>query len=107
MSKLSVKKQITMSVVDISQGLQSIHVVGTPVAADISAAWVEVGLGNIVRVVVGANVYFSFADVNTGGAVDAATDPGVMIVSGEHYIVASGKFIRASANPTRVEILSV
>lgn len=102
-----VRKQITMSIVDVAQALQSLHITGTPITTDISAGWVEVGEGNIVRVIVGANTYFAFSDDNTAAAVTSATSPGVMITTGEGYIVCSAKYIRASANPTRVELLSI
>lgn len=109
MATNKIKKYITMNIVDISQGLQSIHTVGTPILVDISAGWVHVGIGNIVRVVVAANTYIAFddADLGAGVAVSATSNPSVMVVTGEHYVIASGDWIRASANPTRVEILAV
>lgn len=103
-----VRKQITMNLVDIAQALQSIHIVGTPITANISTGWIFVGQGNIVRVVVAANTYFSFASDATGAvAIDASTLPGVMLTIGESYLVCSSDYIRASANPTRVELLDV
>lgn len=93
--------------VDVAQTLQSIHIAGDVVTSDISAAWVEVGEGNVIRVICAADTYFAFSDDNTGGVVDATTTPAVKIQAGEHYIICSAKYVRASANPSRVELLDV
>ena len=102
-----IRKQITMSLVDVAQALQSLHIIGTVITADISAGWVEVGQGNVLRVVLGANTYFSFSDDNTAPAVSSTTTPAVMLTTGENYLITSAKYVRASANPTRTELLDV
>ena len=102
-----IRKQFTMSIVDCAQALQSLHIVGTVITDDISAAWVEVGQGNIVRVLLTADTYITFSDDNTSPAVTVATSPAVKLVSGEHYIITSAKYVRASANPSRIELLDV
>ena len=105
----SLKKWFTMGIVDAGQGLQSLHIAGKVISDDISAAYVEVGATNIVRLVVTANTYVAFLDGNTPptSTVTASTTPAVMLVPGEHYVVCTGKYIRASANPTRVELLAL
>jgi hypothetical protein len=100
-----IRKQFTMSIVNCAQALQSLHVVGTVITDDISAAWIEVGQGNVIRVILTADTYITFSDDNTGPAVTAATSPAVKLSSGENYIITSGKYIRASINPSRVELL--
>jgi hypothetical protein len=100
-----IRKQITMSMVDVAQALQSLHIIGTVISSDISAGWVEVGQGNVLRVVLGANTYFSFSDDDSSPAVNASTTPAVMLTTGESYIITSAKYVRASANPTRTELL--
>ncbi|CAB4125075.1 hypothetical protein UFOVP53_56 [uncultured Caudovirales phage] len=102
-----IRKQFTMSIVDCAQALQSLHVVGTVITDDISAAWVEVGQGNIVRVVLTADTYFAFSDDDAAAAVTVSTSPAVKLGSGESYIITSAKYIRASVNPSRVELLDV
>lgn len=104
----SVKKYFTMGVVDVAQGFQSLHIAGKVIADDISAAWIEVGDTNIVRIVVTANTYVAFSNETVpAGTVSVTTTPAVMLVPGEHYVVCTGKWIRASANPTRVELHAV
>jgi hypothetical protein len=107
MASAKIRKFFTMSIVDCAQVLQSLHVGGSPISADISASWVEVGAGNVIRVIVGANTVIAFSDDNTDGAVTTTTDPAVMVVTGESYIITTAKYVRASANPTRVELLGL
>lgn len=102
-----VRKMLTMNIVDVAQTLQSMHIAGDVVTADISTGWVEVGEGNIIRIVVAADTYFAFSDDNLGGAVSVTTTPAVKILAGEHYIICSAKYVRASANPSRIELLDV
>jgi hypothetical protein len=102
-----IKKFFTMNIVDCAQALQSLHISGTPVTTNISTTWTEVGSGNIVRIVVSADTYIAFSDDNAAAAVTSSTSPGIMLVTGESYVVSTAKYIRASANPTRVEILDV
>lgn len=94
-----------MNIVDVAQALQAMHIVGEVLTADISATWVDVGETNILRVEVAAATYFAFSDNNADPAVTVATSPAVKILPGEHYIICSAKYVRASANPTRVELL--
>lgn len=96
-----------MNIVDVAQALQAMHIIGDVVTADLSAGWVEVGETNILRVQVTVDTYFTFSDNNTGAAVTATTTPAVKILAGEHYIICSAKYVRASANPTRVELLKL
>jgi len=100
-----IRKQITMSMVDVGQALQSLHIIGTVITADISTGWVEVGENNVLRVVLAANTYFSFSNDNTAPAVNSTTSPAVMLLAGENYLITSAKYVRASANPTRTELL--
>lgn len=104
----SLKKYFTMGVIDAGQGLQSLHIAGKVVTDDISAAWVNVGETNIVRLVVTANTYVAFSNLDAPSAtVTATTTPAVMLIPGEHYVVCTGKWIRTSAAPSRVELLAL
>lgn len=105
--KNKIRKLFTMNIVDIAQALQAMHTVGDVITDDISAGWIEVGETNIIRVEVAAATYFAFSDNNTGGVVSVTTSPAVKILAGEHYIICSAKYIRASANPTRAELLKL
>lgn len=101
------RKVFTMNIVDISQALQAMHVIGEVVTSNISTGWVEVGEGNILRIQVASDTYLTFSDDNSGGAVSSTTSPAVKILTGDHYVVCSAKYVRASANPTRVELLKL
>jgi hypothetical protein len=107
MASAKIRKFFTMGIVDCAQVLQSLHVPGAVISADISAGWVEVGANNIIRVVVSANTSIAFSDDNTLGAVSSTTDPAVMVIAGESYIITTAKYVRASANPVRVELLGL
>ena len=98
-----------MGIIDAGQGLQSLHIAGKVITDDISAAYIEVGETNIVRLVVTANTYVAFSNAETAPVttVTATTTPAVMLIPGEHYVVCTGKWIRTSANPTRVELLAL
>lgn len=105
--KNKTRKMITMNIIDVAQTLQAVHISGDVITDDISLAWTEVGEGNIVRVICGADTYFAFSDDTAGGAVSSTTTPAVKIQSGEHYLICSARYIRASANPSRIELLDV
>jgi hypothetical protein len=106
-SKNKIRKLLTMNVVDVAQGLQSLHVPGKVVPDNLSSGWVFVGQGNIIRVHVSADTYFAFAEQSNANTVSVSTSPAVKILSGEHYIVCQHDYVRASANPLRVELLEL
>lgn len=100
-----VRQMLTKNVQEIAQALAAVKLPGKVITDDISAAWVKVGKGNIVRLQVSADTYVAFADDGTGPAVTAATTPAVKLASGEyHYVVCQSDYIRASAAPARVEL---
>ena len=104
----SIRSVLTKNIVDIAQSIGPITHVGTVMTDDISAAWVEVEKGSLIRVQITADTYFSFSENDKGAVtVTAATTPGLKLSAGYHYIVASCDFIRASANPSRIELLQV
>jgi hypothetical protein len=106
-SSNKVRKLVTLNTVDVAQALQSLHIPGKVISANISTGWVEVGQGNILRIQTSADIYVSFSDNTSGTAPSATTSPAVKILAGDHYVLCQSKYVRASANPTRVELLEL
>jgi hypothetical protein len=105
-SNNKVRKLITLSIVDVAQALQSLSVPGKVVTSDLSAGWVQVGQGNIIRMQVSADTYVAFSDVEgDASTVSVTSTPAVKLLSGDHYVLCQAKYVRTSANPTRVELL--
>ena len=102
-----IRKLFTKNVVDVAQALVSVAVPGEVITANISAAYVEVGEGNIVRLEIGAVTYVAFDDKTTGGAVSVTSSPAVKLAIGIHYVICECKYIRTSVNPTRIELLKL
>ena len=108
MSSLSkVRKLVTLSTVDVAQALQALLIPGKVISANLSSSWVEVGQGNILRIQVSADTYVAFSDDTSGTAVTATTSPAVKVLAGDHYVLCQAKYIRASANPVRAELLEI
>lgn len=108
MSSLNkVRKLVTLSTVDVAQALQSLCIPGKVISANMSTGWLEVGQGNILRLQVSADTYVAFSDDTSGGAVTASTSPAVKILTGDHYVLCQAKYVRASANPVRIELLEI
>ena len=101
------RKLLTKNLVDVAQALVGVEIAGEVVTDDLSAAGVEVGEGNILRLEVGADTYVAFSDDSSIGAVSAATTNGIKLAAGYHKVVCSCKYVRTSANPTRVELLKL
>lgn len=101
------RKLLTKNVQEVAQALVSVKVPGEVITDDISTAGVEVGEGNILKIEVSADTYVAFSDESTIGAVSAATSPAVKLTAGEHYVVCACKYVRASANGVRVELLKL
>ena len=106
-SSNKVRKLVTLNTVDVAQALQSLHIPGKVISANISTGWVEVGQGNILRIQTSADIYVSFSDNTSGAAPSVTTSPAVKILAGDHYVLCQSKYVRASANPTRVELLEL
>lgn len=71
-----------------------------------STAAVEVTPGSLMRIrIAAATAYIAFSDDSTLGAVSSSTTPGLELEVGTHLVRATAKFMRASANPARVEII--
>lgn len=105
-STTKIRKLITLSIVDVAQALQSLHVPGKVITSDLSAAWIQVGQGNIIRMQVSADTYVAFSDVEGDvSTVSVTSTPAVKLLSGDHYVLCQAKYVRTSANPTRVELL--
>jgi hypothetical protein len=102
-----VRKLITLNVVGIAQALQSLHIPGKVISANLSTGWVEVGQGNILRIETASDTYVAFSDDTSGGAVSVTTSSAVKILTGDNYVICQAKYVRASANPTRVELLEI
>ena len=60
-----------------------------------------------LKLEIGADTYVAFSDINTGGAVTVATSPAIKLDAGYHNVVCACKYVRTSANPSRVELLKV
>lgn len=106
-SSTKVRKLITLNTVDVAQALQSLHIPGKVISANISTGWVEVGQGNILRIQAAADIYIAFEDEAVGSAPSVTTSPAVKLLAGDHYVLCQAKYVRASANPTRVELLEI
>lgn len=97
---------MTMSTVDVAQGLQSLTVPGTVIGPDLSGGWTFVGEGNIIRVQAAADLYVAFDDKDAiGVTVSVTTSPAVKLPAGYHYVVCQCDWVRMSAAATRVELL--
>lgn len=102
------RKLLTKNIVDVGQALVSLNVPGKVITDDISAAGVEVGEGNILRIQTSADTYIAFSELSTIGAVSVTTTPAVKLVgAGVHYVVCQCDYVRASSNPTRIELLEI
>lgn len=106
--KNKTRKMITMNLIDVSQTLQTMHITGQVISADISAAWIEVGEGNVLRLEVDTDTYVAFSDSSDlTDTVGMSTTPAVKLKTGMRYVICSAKYVRASSNPLRVELLDV
>ena len=106
--KAKVRKLVTLSTVDVAQALQALLIPGKVITANISTGWIYVGRGNILRVQAGADMYVAFSEFDlTTTAVTVSTSPAVKVITGCHYIICQADFVRASANPTRIELLEI
>lgn len=101
------RKFLTKNTVDIGQALVSLRYPGIVMPVDISSAAVKVGASNVIKIHVTADTYVAFSDDAAFGAVSVTTSPAVMLPAGMHYVLCAGEYIRASANPTRIELLKV
>lgn len=102
------RKFLTKNLVDVAQSLVSIKLPGEVITDDLSANWVFVGADNILRVEVAADTYIAFLTADGGTtAVTASTNPAVKVDAGYHYIACAAGWVRTSANPTRVELLTL
>ena len=81
-----------------------------PAASDISTTPYQVKTGTLLRIQVAADTYVAFGDepasAPLNAAIDATTSPALKLPAGYHLVVATGDFIRTSANPTRVEMIT-
>ena len=103
-----IRKLLTKNVVDVGQALVSLHVPGEVMTDDISAAYVKVGEGNILRIQTTGDTFVAFSDLDSGGAVSVTTNPAVKLVgAGVHYVMCQCDYVRASANPARIELLKL
>ena len=102
-----IRKLLTKNVVDLGQALVSLRFPGKVLPVDLTTAAVLVGATNILKIHVSADTYVAFSDDSTFGAVSSTTSPAVMLPAGMHYVVCQSDYVRASANPTRIELLQV
>ena len=86
----------------------------TALTASAADGGVKVGMGNILRIQVGADTFVQFSNIDQDAddsplttAPDATTSPALKISSGYNIVVATGNFMRCSTAPTRVEIVSI
>lgn len=99
------RKFLTKNTVDIGQALVSLKYPGQVLPTDITTAAVKVGSSNILKIHVSADTYVAFSDDASFGAVSVTTSPAVLLPAGMHYVLCAGEYVRASANPTRIELL--
>lgn len=103
----SIKRVFNSNVISTGQALNGgLQFAGLVITDDISAAGVNVGKGNIVRVKFGATAYVSFSDDSSIDTVSVTTSPGIMLDANTwYYIIASADYIRASSAATRMELI--
>lgn len=106
-SSTKVRKLVTLNTVDVAQALQSLRIPGKVISANISTGWVDVGQGNILRIQTGSDIYVAFSDDTSGSAPSVSTTPAVKLLTGDHYVLCQARYVRASSNPTRVELLEL
>lgn len=101
----NVRKALTKNVVDVAQAIVSLNVAGDVITSDLTSL-TKIGVGNILKVIVGATTYVAFAD-EAGSTVTAAvgTTPGLELPAGTHYILCTDEYIIMSSNPTRKELI--
>ena len=103
-----IRKLVTINKVDIAQALQSLYVPGQVITDNISAGWVEVGEGNIVRIHTSADIYVAFSDIDVPTeTVSVSSSPAVKILAGDSYILCQAKYMRASGTALRLELLEI
>jgi hypothetical protein len=86
--------------------MNDILVPGDVITTDISAGGVAVGKNNLVRIRVAAATFVAFSDDSAIGAVSITTTPAIELpVAGTYLLVATGKYIRASAAAARLEVI--
>jgi len=79
---------------------------GKLVTQDASAAGVQVGKGKLLRIRVAAATFLAFGKSDIG-AVSGTTDPGLeLATAGVYLVLATDEYLRCSANPARIEIIS-
>jgi hypothetical protein len=107
-SNNKIRKLVTLNKVDIAQALQSLQFPGKVITDSISAGWVEVGEGNIVRIQTSSDIYVAFADIDIPAeTVSATTTPAVKVLTGDSYILCQAKYMRASGTAVRLELLEI
>lgn len=107
--KNKIRKLFTKNIVDVAQALVSLHIPGKVMTvAALAAGYVEVGEGNILRIETSADTFVAFDDKVGGGAVSAATNPGLKLVgAGVHYVICQEKYVRTSIAPVRAELIEL
>jgi hypothetical protein len=105
--KNKLRKLLTKNLVDVGQALVALNVPGKVITDDLSAAWTELGEGNILRIQTAGDAYIAFNDIDgTTTTVGVATSPGLKLVgAGVHYVVCQCDWVRMSVAATRVELL--
>ncbi len=101
----NIRKALSKNVVDVAQSLVSLEVAGDIITDNLTTL-TEVGLGNILKVVLAAQSYVVFADDSGSSIVaDVNASPALDLPTGTHYVLCTGDFIRMSVNPTRKELI--
>ena len=105
----SIRKYFTQSATDVGQALNGLVFAGEVITTDISAAWVAIEPGYVLRIYTTADIYIAFSDFDQAATtVSVTTSPGALLKANNYYnIIASGSWVRASANPARVEIIQL
>ena len=113
-NRASIKKFLTANVIAIGQAVGGLDFNGRVLTTDISLAPVLISstVGStvaqtvILRVQVTVDTYIAFCGIDDQlTSVNASTSPALKLSAGWHYILASGDYVMASSNPTRIEII--
>jgi hypothetical protein len=104
------RKYLTKSAVDVAQSVGGIEYPGEVITADLSAGWVWVGRSNIVKIHTSADIYVAYSVESTDPSIVSSTTSPAVLLKGSvepHHVLSQSDYIRASANPQRVELLRV
>jgi hypothetical protein len=105
----NIRRYLTKNIVDVAQSVGGIQFPGKHVSTTITTA-VEVGAGNVLRIVVTTAGWVAFGDSTVGIPSGATGEISAYLPVGTHYVYATNDYIRGSAASiavSSVEVLNI